>query len=72
VPPPPNGKGVVEVLGEVVQLADERVCYICGALMVHSGCSHRSMTCGSTATAAVARQTTVKTAPRRELLRRKN
>ena len=46
--PPPNGKGAVEALGEVVQLGDAPACNICGALMVRSGSCHRCLTCGST------------------------
>jgi ribonucleoside-diphosphate reductase alpha chain len=46
--PPSNGKGMVESLGELVQLGDGPVCHICGSLMVRSGSCHRCMTCGST------------------------
>jgi len=46
--PPSNGKGMVESLGELVQLGDGPVCNICGSLMVRSGSCHRCMTCGST------------------------
>jgi ribonucleoside-diphosphate reductase alpha chain len=46
--PPPNGKGVVEALGELVQLGDAPTCNVCGSLMVRSGSCYRCMTCGST------------------------
>ena len=46
--PPPNGKGVVESLGELVQLGDAPTCNVCGSLMVRSGSCYRCMTCGST------------------------
>ncbi|MGA2000198.1 MAG: hypothetical protein ABSG52_09405 [Terriglobales bacterium] len=46
--PPPNGKGVVEALGELVQLGDAPTCNACGSLMVRSGSCYRCMTCGST------------------------
>ena len=46
--PPPNGKGVVEALGEFVQFGDASACNICGSLMVRSGTCYRCMTCGST------------------------
>jgi len=46
--PPPNGKGVVEALGEFVQFGDAPACHICGSLMVRSGTCYRCMTCGST------------------------
>ena len=46
--PPPNGKGVVEALGEFVQFGDAPACNICGSLMVRSGTCYRCGTCGST------------------------
>lgn len=46
--PPPNGKGAVEALGELVQLGDAPTCNVCGSLMVRSGSCYRCMTCGST------------------------
>jgi len=46
--PPPNGKGVVEALGEFVQFGDAPACNICGSLMVRGGTCYRCMTCGST------------------------
>jgi ribonucleoside-diphosphate reductase alpha chain len=46
--PPPNGKGVVEALGEFVQFGDAPACNICGSLMVRSGTCYRCMTCGGT------------------------
>ena len=46
--PHPNGKGVVEALGELVQLGDGPACGNCGSLMVRSGTCYRCMTCGST------------------------
>lgn len=46
--PPANGKGVVEALGELVQLGDAPACNVCGSLMVRSGSCYRCMTCGST------------------------
>ncbi|HZL67629.1 MAG TPA: hypothetical protein VFC29_09895, partial [Candidatus Limnocylindrales bacterium] len=46
--PPPNGKRVVEALGEFEQFGDAPACNICGSLMVRSGTCYRCMTCGST------------------------
>ncbi len=46
--PPPEGKGLVEALGEFVQFGDAPACNICGSLMVRSGTCYRCMTCGGT------------------------
>jgi len=40
--------GVVEALGQVVELGDAPVCQFCGSLMVRNGSCYRCMTCGST------------------------
>jgi len=45
---PPDGKGAVEALGELIQMGDAPACNICGSLMVRSGTCYRCMTCGST------------------------
>jgi len=40
--------GVVEALGQVVELGDAPVCQFCGSLMVRNASCYRCMTCGST------------------------
>jgi ribonucleoside-diphosphate reductase alpha chain len=40
--------GVIEGLGQVVELGDAPVCQFCGSLMVRNGSCYRCMECGST------------------------